>query len=112
MERLGVPLDMCHLLGWHNVASYCRNLATVQGTHLWRHYHKEENDYASPLHIAAMIADAYDLIQAFYITMSTPAGKAPRKLKPYPRPWNEQRSTFGKGAIPVRDFDAWYYGGE
>lgn len=112
MERLGAPLDSCHLIGWHNVVRYARHMANVPGTHVWRYYNKDEYNYASPLHLAAMIADAYDLINAFYISMTTPKGKAPRRLEPYPRPWRKDRAKIGRGAIPVRDFDAWYYGGD
>lgn len=112
MERLGVPLDRCHLMGWHNVIAYARHLAADSGSHVWRAKYNEESNYATPLHLAAQLADVYDLIQALYIALTTKQGRKPRPLKPYPRPWAKDRRQIGKGAIPISQFDQWYYGGD
>lgn len=113
MERLGVPLDSCHLYGWHNIISYARLLMNVQGSHTWRALHNQEDNYASPLHLAAQLADIYDLIQVLYISLTTKPKTSPRKMEPYPRPWKKSETRrIGKGAIKVKDFDSWYYGGD
>ena len=105
MERLGITLAQAKKYGWHNVAAFVRHLG--QGSYTWANLHKDEAAYLSPLHIAAQIADLYDLIN-----MSRRDGKrTARKPEPYPRPWSKDRRKIGRGAIRVKDFDKWYYGG-
>lgn len=105
MERLGIPISQAGMFGWHHVAVWARHLG--QGTHVWAYRNDEEAAYASQLHLAAQLADIYDLILAAHF------GKQAQKLK-YPRPWDKERLRIGKkrDAIPVADFDAWYYGGD
>ena len=112
VERLGVPLSSAHLIGWDAVAAWARFAVNDSGSNVWRAKNEELANYATPLHIAAQIADLYDLIQALYISLTTPKGRSPRPLKPYPRPWARNEQKIGRGAIPVSEFDDWYYGGE
>lgn len=106
MERLGLNLPMAlHHHGPRALATWARHLG--QGSYFFAAEHEEEAAYASQLHIAAQLADLYDL-------MATARwGKDAWKIK-YPRPWNQERMRIGKrkDAIPIADFDSWYYGGE
>lgn len=105
MERLGITLAQANRYGWHNVAAFVRHLG--QGSYLWAYKHPDEAAYFSPLHTAAQLADLYDLVN----TARRDGKKGARAPKPYPRPWAKDKKRIGRGAIPVRDFDAWYYGG-
>jgi len=105
MERLGIAIDQALRFGWHNVYIWAQHLG--QGTHVYSYRNEDEAAYASQLHLAAMLADIYDLLaHARY-------GQEAEKIK-YPRPWNQERMRIGKrrDAIPIADFDSWYYGGE
>ena len=113
MERLGTPLDRCSAYGWGNVAAYARHLAADPGSYIWRAEHEDEYNYASPLQLAAMLADVYDLIHGIGVALTTRKGRTPRRPKPYPRPWaKSDAERIGKGAIPVSEFEKWYYGGD
>lgn len=105
MERLGVPISQASRFGWHNVCVWANHLG--QGSHVFEYKHPEEAAYASNLHIAAMLADLYDLYAAANY------GKDAQKLK-YPRPWDKDRLHIGRkrDAIPISEFDKWYNGGE
>lgn len=62
-----------------------------------------------------MIADLYDLVAAYAVMYARAhsGGRTIKNIPKYPRPWAEADSKrIGSGAIPVRDFDTWYYGGE
>lgn len=106
MERLGIPISQAHVMGWHNIAVWSRHLG--QGSHVHAAMHREEAAYASELHIAAQLADIFDLLNRLRYEIL----RAKREPKPYPRPWDKNRKKFGKGAIPVSEFEDWYYGGE
>ena len=63
----------------------------------------------------ALIAELIDAVRAGTNVLAyRGTGKRPPKLEPYPRPWrkDERVQHFGRDAIPVRDFDDWYYGGD
>ena len=107
MRSLGIPLDRVHLLGWHNAAVFARHAASDSGSYIWREINRENSDFASPLQLAAMIADVYDLIGALFSSLT----KSRKRMKPYPRPWKKAKETIGKGAIPITEFNSWYYGG-
>lgn len=107
MERLHIPLDAASVYGWHNVAVWVRHLG--QGSYIYQAKNNEEAAYLSPLHIAAQLADIFDLLAR------SRYGKDADKIK-YPRPWDgrRERMRFGKpeDAIPISDFDKWWNGGE
>lgn len=65
--------------------------------------------------VAPVLADLYDAIthlQYMYAMAHKGKGAKPRKPKPYPRPWVKDKTTehFGKGAIPVSEFEKWWKG--
>lgn len=51
----------------------------------------------------AILADIYDAYAATHT-------KKGRKAKPYPRPGVDKGRTIGKGAVKIRDFEAWWNG--
>ena len=108
MERLGLSFPMAlHHHGPRALATWARHLG--QGSYFFAAEHGEEAAYASQLHIAAQLADLYDLIA------TARYGKDADRIK-YPRPWDgrSERMRFGKpeDAIPISDFDKWWNGGE
>lgn len=105
MERLGVPISQASRFGWHNVCIWAQHLG--QGSHVYKYKNEEEAAYASNLHLAAMLADIFDLIAMARF------GSDAKRIE-YPRPWTQQRLRLGKrkDAIPIADFDKWYNGGE
>ena len=112
MERLGVPFECAHLIGWHNVADFARHLD--QASCVWRAQFPEEANYSSALHANAALADIFDIIAAFAANFARAHGNGRAKTpKPYPRPWISDRDErhIGRDPIPVADFDDWYYGG-
>ena len=116
MERMGAPLDLAPAIGWHNVRDFARHAAANQASNLWRAAHPDEAAYASGLHLNAALADLFDLVAEFATAYATANSKGRRAKRPprYPRPWVRDSGTkrIGRGAIPVAEFDAWYYGGE
>lgn len=63
----------------------------------------------------SMIADLIDAVRESAVGLAyRGTGKKPPRLDPYPRPWakDTRSSHYGRGAVPVGEFDEWYYGGE
>lgn len=55
-----------------------------------------------------MLAQVIDLLAAGnYIAMRAAGSKSAKKPKPIPRPWDDKPTTYGKGAIPYDEMDAW-----
>ena len=116
MTSMGIRFaDAPSALGWGGVAIFTRHLPQDSATA--RSLQPDEAAFASPLHLAAMIADLIDLVQAFrwqFESANTPESRpAPQRPKPYPRPGAQGDSgqKFGAEPIPISDFDSWYYGG-
>lgn len=57
---------------------------------------------------AQLIAGLIDVtsVSNYYLAKSAGA-RSPKKPKPIPRPWDAKPQTFGKGAIPFDEIDAW-----
>ena len=63
----------------------------------------------------ALLADLIDVVRESAVALGYKGtGKHPPRLDKYPRPWADGRMSirYGRDAIPVSDFDSWYYGGE
>ena len=115
MERIGAPLSECDSVGWHETFTLARHIAADSGSHTYRALHQEEAAYAEQLHIAAMLADLYDLLATFAVAYARAhsGGRSVKAIPKYPRPWDKgDAKRIGRGAIPIKDFDDWYYGGE
>lgn len=109
---LGMSLECAvRSFGWGEVINFADNLPISSMTVYAKN--KDLLDFATDLKRNAILADIYDLIVAFYHTFAHAHGSKSSKPKPYKRPWlapDEQR--IGSGAIPISEFNKWYYGGE
>lgn len=115
MCRLGIRFEDSHKVGWDCVRNFVRHLD--QESAVYRALHPEEALFASPLKRAAILADIFDAIREFEYTFAcahTPQGKTPPiPPRKYRRPGvDDGVQRIGKDAIPVADFDDWYYGGD
>lgn len=111
MTLLGVPFEAAAVrFGWGNLRDFAKNLPQTSAT--WAAMHREEHSYISPLQRSAMLADAIDALSGLAYMFAKAHGGKGKKPEPYPRPWRDDKQTIGSGAIPIADFDEWYYGGE
>lgn len=55
--------------------------------------------------LLAIVIDAVN--QQTWVMQKLQTKKTVPRPKPFPRPWDEKPSTFGKGAIPYDEVDAW-----
>lgn len=107
MRILGAPLDMCHAYGWHNIADLARHLD--QGSAVYRALNKAHIVSDSMLYDAMLlISDYIAQLNHNYCMAHGAKGTAPKRIK---RPWDENHGI-GKGAIPINEFESWYYGEE
>lgn len=62
----------------------------------------------------ALIAELIDAMRSGMTALAYKGtGKRPPNVEPYPRPWAKGRTaSYGRDAIPIEDFDEWYYGGD
>jgi hypothetical protein len=108
--------DIPETIGWHSAYVFSCHLPVDSA--VFRDKYPEYAVYTTPIQTAAMLADIIDAIQwlkyDFDIAHSEDAHLIP-KPKPFPTPWAKERAqesmqTIGRGAIPISEFDAWYYG--
>lgn len=112
MERLSCTLAQAPLFyGWHALSTWSGHLP--QDSAVWRARHPDEAAFASAYGRAVIAADTFDAIMSAAKMLASVEGARVRSPKPYPRPGQEDDSRhFGSGAIPVSEFDAWYYAEE
>lgn len=112
MCRLGLRFEDSPLIGWDCVINFVRHLD--QTSAVFRAQHPEESVFASPLKRAALLADIFDAIRAFehtYVTAHLKKGAAPPPPQRYPRPGvADGAQRIGRDAVPIGEFDKWYYG--
>lgn len=63
---------------------------------------------------AVILADIFDLLSALRSEHAVKGtGRSPRKPKPYPRPWAQQKGErhVGSDPIPISDFESWWSNG-
>ena len=111
MAMLGTTLDAARAhFGWGAIADFVRHLPPGSAT--WRALNPEAAAFCSPLSLATISADVFDeLALTRYTVAKLFSPVAPKKPRPYSRPWDTSGDRhFGSGAIPVSEFDAWYYG--
>lgn len=57
-----------------------------------------------------ILADIFDAIRMFNYSFAKHGEKEPR---PYTRPWaKDNAQRIGRDAIPISEFNDWYYGGD
>lgn len=117
LERLGIPLSDAPLVGWDSLLVFARHIARDASSSTFRALFPELADFASPLRQSAILADIYDAIWDFSWNLACarlPKGQPmPKRPARYPRPGaKDDVLRIGKDAIPIKDFEEWYYGGE
>lgn len=112
MTLLGVPFEVAaYSFGWGNLRDFAMNLPPTSAT--FRALNSEVAEFVSPSRVPWMIADVYDAITALSYMFAKAHGAHGQKPQPYQRPGKaNEGQRFGKDPIPIKDFDAWYYGGE
>jgi hypothetical protein len=105
MVQLGVRLaDIPRAYGWDALEVFARHLPLDSATRRWAS--RDEASFASDIGRAALLADIFDAVRAFNASFAAKGTKP----EPHMRPWKaKNRITYGSGAIPVSEFDEWYY---
>ena len=63
--------------------------------------------------LALLLAHVSDQLAWLQYTLVKANGGRPKKPKPIPRPGvKDTTQKVGRDPIPIKDFDAWYYGGD
>ena len=93
--EMGVP-------GKVALVSFVRYLPPDSATGREANPNDEARAWGTTFKTNAILADLYDVFCAAN-------AKKGRRPKPYPRP-NSERRTLGRGAIRIRDFEAWWNG--
>ena len=107
MTRTGRTLSEYMAMGVAGKAAlvaFVRHLPPDSAT--WKAAHPREADDSAWLTTAktnVILADIFDLYAAAHV-------KKGRRAKPYPRPGAKAGRTIGKGAVRIRDFEAWWNG--
>ena len=105
MCRLGLRFEDSPAIGWDCVLVFVRHLDSRSA--VYRAQHPEEAAFASPLKQSAILADLFDAIRALEYTFVL---ANPSKYK---RPGvDEGVQRIGRDAIPIAEFNDWYYGGD
>lgn len=116
MTRCGRTLgDIGGALPWTALRSFAAHLDASSA--LAREMDPELGAWASPARVPAMLADIYDAVQWLgyaFACANTGRGKPrPKRPRPYPRPGAKaDENRIGRGAIPIREFDEWWSGGD
>lgn len=106
MVQLGVRLaDIPRTYGWDALDVFARHLPLDSATRRWES--RDEALFASDIGRAALLADIFDAVRAFNFSFSAKGTVQP---KPHGRPWTSPNTErYGSDAIPVSEFDAWFY---
>ena len=107
--------DVGGALPWTAFRSFVSSLGVSSA--LFRSMYPEQAAWSSAARTNALLADVFDAVQALsyaFACANTGKGKPrPKKPKPYPRPGAKRdEGRIGDGAIPIRDFESWWNGGE
>ena len=114
---LGVRLcDVPETIGWHSVYVFVNHLPMTSA--LFMSQYPEYAAFCSPLQQASLLTEIVEGLQWLkydFDVANSEKGAPIQKPKPYPTPWQKERERddgerIGKGAIPLSEFDAWYYG--
>jgi hypothetical protein len=110
LDDLGGALSARALL--HFLHQLPVDSSTWAATHRGR---EDESDWASQRRVAMLLADISDQISGLTFLYEQAHSKNPHsvpKPKPIKRPGiKDETKRYGHGAIPIKDFDAWWEGG-
>ncbi|WP_278591454.1 hypothetical protein [Olsenella uli] len=118
MTLVGVTLrDVPGTIGWDGLRDLYRHLGTDSAT--WRAQHPELAPYATAFGLAQMAGELVDGLAAVQYAIAcahrTKGAPRPRRPRLGRWPWRKADGTerhLGSGALPRRDFLAWYYDGD
>ena len=97
--------------GWGELVNFARHLP--DGSATFRARHADAWRFSTGLQRSALLADAVDALNMQLYALNRALGGNASKPKPYPRPWDAAGAErIGSGAIPIADFNEWYYGGD
>ena len=100
--------------GWAELVNFAKHLPETSAT--FRANHKDMYMFASELQQSSILADIYDSFQNMLYMFSYSRGGKPKKPQRFPRPWTDNNDTaskrIGSDAIPISEFNDWYYGGD
>lgn len=111
MAVVGIRLrDVPSTIGWDGLSMLLRNSPRFEAYRMAKSPEFEE--FGCQLRQSAMLADIYDAVMSVAYIAAKGMGGSPQKPRPMPRPWlSDAGQTVGSDAIPVGDFDDWYYNG-
>ena len=104
--------DVPARISWRALGVFVRHL-DVSSAYV-REVEPEAASWLAPWALRPMLADLYDLVSSLnYNLVAANSKHRPRKPKPYPRPGKRENETvIGRDPIPIKDFDAWWNGGD
>ena len=104
--------DVGGALSWGALLHFVQNLPRTSALSRELVPQTETEQWADGRNVAALLADIFDLLNAFRSEVAVKG--TPRRAKrcrPYPRPWAKGRERrVGRGAIPVSKFEDWWNG--
>lgn len=112
LERLGCTFEQARAaFGWRGLLDFFKhipaNSATVAAVE------PKASTRGIEWQQTEVLASIFDGLAWMQYNFAKSLGGHPLKPQPYPLPWRKPKTTtYGRGAIPVADFDKWYYGGD
>ena len=112
MTLLGCNIEQARArFGWRGLADFLKHIPSDSATfaeqdpeHSTRHYKTQALE---------LLASIFDALAWVNNTLYRLGGAKPQDPAPYQLPWRQdKRRKIGAGAIPVKDFFSWYYGGD
>lgn len=109
MAILGMTFEQAaSAFGWGELVNFSEHLPLDSAVNRARN--AKYYGFSSDFNRAVILADIFDAVRSFNYTFAEKSAKDPPK---YPRPWETgDRQRIGSGAIPISEFEKWYYGGD
>lgn len=112
LERLGCTFEQARAaFGWRGLLDFFEHIPMSAAT--VAEIAPEHSTRDIELRQTELLASIFDGLAWLQNSLVRRWGGHPQKPQPYPLPWRKPKTTtYGRGAIPVADFDKWYYGGD
>lgn len=109
MAILGMTFEQAaSVFGWGELVNFSEHLPLDSAVN--RAKNAKYYGFSSDFNRAVILADIFDAVRSFNYTFAKGGSKEPPR---YPRPWETgDKQRIGSGAIPISEFDKWYYGGD
>ncbi len=103
--------DVGRSLSWEALDAFLSNISPDSA--LARELNPKMSNWATRAKTNAILASIYDMLAVINSNLCAKgSGKRPKKPKPYPRPWAEEKKPdvthFGKGALPPDELRKWF----